>query len=186
MAKANENVPAQTPAQAQAQAQGRQVPVARRMGDPFVDLRNQIDRVFDTFLSGFGPVSSVLSPFMGMGRSLLGQPEMSPQVDVSETDDAVVITADLPGLEEKDVDITLANGVLTLKGEKKGEREEKEPNYYLMERSYGSFSRSFRLPETVDQDKCQATFDKGVLKITLPKAESAKAQVKHISIKKAA
>lgn len=185
MAKANENVPAAT--QAQTQTQGRPVSVARRVGDPFVDLRNQIDRVFDTFLSGFGPVTSALSPFMGsMGRSLMGRSEMSPQVDVSETDEALVITADLPGMEEKDVDITLANGVLTLKGEKKDEREEKEPNYHLMERSYGSFSRSFRLPETVDQDKCQATFDKGVLKISLPKAESAKAQVKHISISKAA
>ena len=148
------------------------MPTMFRSGDPFVDLREHIDRLF-------GNVFGSVEPF---GRTITGRMEVMPRVDVAETDEAITITADLPGVDEKDVDLTLVNGVLTLRGEKKAEKEEKEKNYHVVERSYGSFTRSFRLPDTVNPDKVAARFDKGVLIITVPKAEDAKTQVRRIAI----
>ena len=89
-----------------------------------------------------------------------------PSIDVRETNTDLAVEAELPGMDEKDVSVTLSNGVLTLKGEKKSEREEKKEDYHLMERSYGSFQRSFRLGDTIDPDKVTAAFDKGVLKVS--------------------
>lgn len=97
-----------------------------------------------------------------------------PTLDISETKDDLVIKAEVPGLEPKDIDISLSDGILTIKGEKKEEREEKEEDYYLMERCYGSFARSIQLPKRVQSDKIQATYKNGVLKIVLPKSEEAK------------
>lgn len=168
MAEKSKSVPAETSGQ-----QSRAVPAQRRMADPFMELRDQVDRVFDSFFGGFGMPSLA---------SRVGRTELRPLVDVSETDDALMISADLPGMDEKDIDVTITNGILTLKGEKRAETERKDKNYHMMERSYGSFTRSFRLPETVDEDKCSANFEKGVLTITLPKTESAKQRVKHIAI----
>ena len=100
-----------------------------------------------------------------------------PSTDVRESESELVVEAELPGLDEKDVSVTLKEGMLTLQGEKKSEREEKKDDYHLMERSYGSFQRSFRVPDTIDADKVKATFDKGVLKVTMPKhAEAVKAE----------
>ena len=94
-----------------------------------------------------------------------------------ETETELVVEAELPGMDEKDVSVTLNNGVLTLKGEKKAEREEKKDDYRLTERSYGSFQRSFQVADTIDADKVNAVFEKGVLKVTLPKrAEAVKAE----------
>lgn len=105
----------------------------------------------------------------------------SPQVDIKETDQALEMTVEVPGLKAEEVDVTLSGDLLTIKGEKKEEREEKKDNYHLVERRFGSFQRSFRLPCPVDQDKLTATHKDGVLKLVMPKAEQV--QVKKIEIK---
>lgn len=107
--------------------------------------------------------------------------EWLPTLDVSETKNDYVIKAELPGIDPKDIDISLTNDLLTIKGEKKQEKEEKEENYHLIERSYGSFTRSIRLPGQVQSNKINASFKNGVLKVTLPKTEEAKK--KEIKIK---
>ena len=107
--------------------------------------------------------------------------EWNPSFDVSETDDNFMVTAELPGMDAKDVHVTLTNGILTVKGERKHEKEEKEKNYYLKEMRVGSFSRSIRLPGDVKTEDVNATYKNGVLKLTLPKAETEK--VKKIEIK---
>jgi HSP20 family protein len=108
---------------------------------------------------------------------------MAPRVDMKETEGAVEIHAELPGVAEKDVEVQLADGILTIKGEKRQEREEKEKGHYLMERSYGSFLRQIPIPVEVEEDKVEARFDKGVLSITLPKRPSAETKAKKIEIK---
>jgi HSP20 family protein len=100
--------------------------------------------------------------------------EWVPSLDVSETKDKVVVKAEAPGIDPKEIDISLSNGILTLKGEKKKEREEKDESYHLIERSYGSFSRSVRLPAEVQEDQVKASYKDGILTITLPKTERAK------------
>jgi HSP20 family protein len=108
-----------------------------------------------------------------------------PELDVRESADAIVVEAELPGVDEKDVTVTLANGILTIKGEKKHEKEEKAGSYHLTERSFGSFERSIRLPDTVDDAKVEARFDKGVLKVTAAKKPEAVKAERKIEIKKA-
>ena len=93
-----------------------------------------------------------------------------PAVDVAETDKTYEITAELPGLHEKNIEVRLANGVLSIKGEKQEEKEEKEKDYYRRERSFGSFERRFQVPENVDEDKIEASFKNGILSVTLPKS----------------
>ena len=107
--------------------------------------------------------------------------------DVAETDDAVKITADLPGLTEKEIDVTLADGVLTIKGERKAEKEteDKEKHYHSVERSYGAFERAMSLPTNVDESKISADFKNGVLELTLPKKPEAKKKTKKIQVKSA-
>jgi len=97
-----------------------------------------------------------------------------PSVDVSETKNDLIVKAELPGMDPKDIDISLNDGYLTIKGEKKQEKEEKEENYHFIERSYGSFTRSVRLPNEVQRDKIAASFKNGILKVTLPKSQEAK------------
>jgi HSP20 family protein len=104
-----------------------------------------------------------------------------PSLDVAETKDEIVVKAEVPGMDPKDIDISLSDGLLTIKGEKKQEREEKEEDYHLVERSYGTFTRSVRLPKEVRRDKISASYKNGVLKVTLPKSEEAKQ--KEIKIK---
>jgi len=118
-----------------------------------------MDRVWDSFLEG---------------RPMRRAGEWLPSIDVSETKSDLVIKAELPGMDSKDIDISLSNGFLTIKGEKNQEKEEKDENYYLIERSYGSFTRSVRLPREVQSDKITASFKNGVLRVTLPKSEEAK------------
>ena len=130
---------------------------APRYTDPLSVMRTEMDRIFDSFLGrssgGFPSLSRA-----GWGEML------APSIDLRETDKEFVVEAELPGMDEKDTDVSLNNGVLTLKGEKKSEREEKKEDYHLMERSYGSFHRSFQLGDAVDPDKVSATFEKGRLK----------------------
>ena len=150
---------------------GRQRGVAR--GDnAFLSLQQEIDRLFDDFTRGF--------PSLGSAVTNVALPTM----DVAETDKEVEITAELPGLEEKDVQINVADNILTIRGEKKAETEQKDKNYRLVERSYGSFERSLELPKGIDLDAIKASIDKGVLKVTVPKR--APAQVKKVEVKAAA
>ena len=106
-----------------------------------------------------------------------------PAVDVAEKDKEYEITAELPGMDESNIEVKLSNGMLTITGEKKEEKEEKKKDYYLSERRYGSFERSFQLPEGVDADKIEAKFTKGVLKVVLPKTAEAQKSVKKIAVK---
>ena|SRR3990167_4744471 len=98
----------------------------------------------------------------------------SPAVDIFETDGDIVVKAELPGMERKDIALHLENNVLTLRGERRFEKETKEENYHRVERAYGGFSRSFSIPATVDEEKIRADYKDGVLKIVLPKKEQAK------------
>ena len=104
-----------------------------------------------------------------------------PAFDVSETEKEYVISGEIPGIEPKDLEVTLTDGILTVKGEKKQESEEKEENYHRVERHYGSFQRSFRLPENIKRDDLDASYKDGILKLTLPKSEQS--EVKKIEVK---
>lgn len=151
--------------------------LARREENPLYAFRQEMDRMFDDFFGGgFG-----LTPFSG-GGFMESFGDFSPRVDVTENEKEVRITAELPGLEEKDIDVSLNNDTLTIRGEKKAEKEDKGDNYYRMERSYGSFHRSIPLPTEVNSDQCDATFKNGVLQITLPKVHS-KESAKKITVK---
>ena len=107
-----------------------------------------------------------------------------PLVDVAETDDGLTVTAELPGMDEEDIEVDLTSNVLTLKGEKKAEKEEKKADYHFRERSYGSFSRSVAIPFDVDPDAVNASFSKGVLTIALPRPPEAKRKTKKIAVNK--
>lgn len=148
---------------------------------PFLDLWREVDHMFDEFSSnlGFGRLRG-LEP---AGRFPLSFAMKAPAVDVIEEDKRYRITAELPGLSEKDIEVSLAEGVLTLKGEKTKEKEEKQKDYHLSERHYGAFRRSFRLPDGIDTDKVDATFKNGVLTIDLPKQAAARRQEKKITVK---
>ncbi len=134
-------------------------------------LRREMDRLWDDY---FGAGRRALQP--------LGE-AWSPVVDVSETGDTVTVKAEIPGLEAKDIDINIVGDVLTIKGEKKSEREEKGENYHLVERSYGSFSRSLKLPAAVQVDKVEAEYKNGVLTIACPKKEEVKPKAIEIKAK---
>jgi HSP20 family protein len=145
---------------------------------PFTALQREIDRLFDDFARGF--------PGFGVPALAADKASLVPNMDVTETDNEIEVSAELPGLEEKDVQINVADNVLTIRGEKKVEKEEKdkEKNYWLVERSYGSFYRSLQLPDGIDPDAIKATITKGVLTVRVPKP--APAQAKKIEVKAAA
>jgi len=107
----------------------------------------------------------------------------APAVDMIDDKDEIVLRADLPGLDEKDIEVTVQDGTLVIRGERKEEKEEKKENYYYAERSYGAFARTLMLPSGVDADKVKATFSKGVLEVRLPKAKEARG--KKIEVKAA-
>jgi HSP20 family protein len=152
---------------------------ARRPVDLFDAMRADLDRVFERFERGWPSFGS-----FGLGSAQSAARGLSAQLDVREEDDKLVIEADLPGVEEKDVAVTLANGVLTIKGERKSEREEKKDDYHIAERSFGRFERSLRLPDAIDENRIEANFDKGVLKIVAQKRPEAVKAEKRIEIKK--
>ena len=114
-----------------------------------------------------------LEPGFGLTRSS-GEKAWSPAVDIYEDEKEIVIKADLPEVKEEDIDVRVDDGQMTIKAERKFENEEKKDNYHRVERRYGSFARSFALPETVDAENIAAKYDKGVLKVTLPKTEKPK------------
>jgi len=131
---------------------------------PFRDLdrmRGEMDRLWEAFLEG-------------RPRRRMDEGEWLPSVDVSETKNDLVVKAELPGIDPKDIDISLSDGHLTIRGEKRQEKEEKEEDYHFIERSYGSFTRSIQLPKQVKHDKINASYKNGILKVVLPKSEEAK------------
>ncbi|WP_260957706.1 Hsp20/alpha crystallin family protein [Pseudomonas citri] len=160
-----------------------QQPAKADFWHPLERLRQQVDHLFDDFTRGTG-----LSPF---SRGLFDvQPAWRrefatrlPAVDISEKEKSFEITAELPGMDQKDIEIRLANGNVIIRGEKKEDREEKNKGYHLTERHYGSFERVFNLPKGVDTDKIEAQFSKGVLKLTLPKKPEALKAEKVVPIK---
>jgi HSP20 family protein len=140
--------------------------------DPFVTFRREMDRMFDDFFGG-----GVLRP------THAGWQTLTPAVDIDETDKEMVIAAELPGVSDKDVEVSLAGDILTIKGEKRAEREEKNGDTTYMERRFGSFSRSVRLPFEVKDEKVDARFKDGVLTIHLPKPAELQRAVRRIDVK---
>lgn len=152
---------------------------------PFESLRDEIDRLFDDFGRGlWRPFGQSLFSAAPLFRSQLKWPAM-PAIDVVESEKAYEITAELPGMDEKNIEVKVAEGSLTIKGEKQEEKEEKKKDYYLHERHFGSFERSFDVPESVDANKIEASFKKGVLTVTLPKKPEAQKPAKKIEVKAA-
>lgn len=149
---------------------------ARRVPDVFDALHSEMDRVFRSF-------ERTWPRWPSLARAVGAEP-LLPNIDVHENTNTLTIEADLPGLDEKEVSVTLAGGVLTIKGERKSEREEKNENYHLSERSFGSFERSLRLPDTIDENKIEASFDKGVLRVVAAKKPEAVKAEKKIEVKK--
>ena len=140
---------------------------------PIMRLHEEIDRMFDTFFQDFPSMPGLLQ---GKERGFM------PRVNVIEKEKEIRIEAELPGIEEKDLEINIDNGMLTISGEKKSEKEDRKDNYYMMERSYGAFRRQLPLPAETDRDHVKAEFKNGVLSITVPKTEEAKSKVKKIPI----
>lgn len=157
-----------TPAKSEAKASA--VPY-RWPGDVFGEMHNRMNRMFEDFWQDYPTVRT------------RGLPDVRMHVDVEEKPKEYVISAELPGMDEKDIDITVSEGVLTIKGEKKTEDERDENNVHISERSYGSFRRSFRLPPEVSNEKIVANFDKGVLTVSVPKAPEAESPVRKVKIK---
>lgn len=149
----------------------------REQSDPFFMFHDRMNRLFDDFMGDFGRF-----PFWTPTR--VRGFAMSPKMDVAEDDKEVVVTAELPGMEEKDVELLLTDDALTIKGEKKMEKEEKERDYHRTERTYGSFHRAIALPAEIDREKATASFKHGVLKVTLPKTATAKKETRKIEIRK--
>lgn len=137
-----------------------------REDDPFYNFRRELERFFEP-------------DWVFKRENLL----LSPSIEVKESDKELIITAELPGVEEKDIDVSLSDNTLTIRGEKKAEKEEKGDNYYVSERSYGNFSRSFTLPYEVDADAIKAKFSKGVLTVTFPKTKAIQQKTRKIEVK---
>jgi HSP20 family protein len=148
--------------------------VRREEDNPFAMMQREMNRVFDVFNRNWG---------LGASPDLTGT--FMPRLDVTEDAKAFIVTAELPGMSEKEIDLSISSDTLTIRGEKKEEKEDKDKNknYYYSERSYGSFMRSIPLPRQVETDKVSASFKKGVLTITLPKAEAAIESTKKITVK---
>jgi HSP20 family protein len=152
-----------------------QLEARREWEHPFAAFQREMNKLFENFFGGsdlpsWSPLEKRVTPF-------------TPRIDVSETDKEIKVSAELPGMDEKDIDVSLTRDSLTIRGEKKEEKEEKGKDFYRMERSYGSFTRSVPLPVEVETDKVAATFKKGVLSVTLPKSPKAIEETKKVSVK---
>ncbi|MCE5244904.1 MAG: Hsp20/alpha crystallin family protein [Syntrophobacteraceae bacterium] len=160
------------------------LPVSRgaqpHSGDPVVRFHQEVDRLFDHFFRGFS------LPSMGFGREAapMAQPDwLKPHLDVAATEKEYTISAELPGVDEKDVQIELLEDTLVIRGEKRQEKEEKEKSYYRVERSYGSFQRTLSLPEDADSSGIGAAYRNGLLTITIPRKSKPGAAAKQIPIR---
>ncbi len=150
---------------------GKNVEV-RRQANPLATFRQEMDKLMDDFFTGFDL------------RGFSTRPErFMPQIDVVDSEKEVRVSAELPGMDEKDIDVSLTAEALTIRGEKKEETEEKGKGYYRSERSYGSFSRTIPLPVEIDTDKIEASFKKGVLTVKLPKTKEALRGTRKIAVK---
>jgi HSP20 family protein len=134
------------------------------------DVSNRLNRFFGRSL----PAAS--------SQDMLAMADWTPSVDITETDTAYVVKGEIPGVNKADVKVTVEDGMLTIKGERKMEKEEKGKKFHRIERSYGSFMRSFRLPGDIDESKIKADFKDGMINVTLPKSEKAKAKSKAVNI----
>ena len=153
-------------------SKGQQLPAGQEPFDSFLTLHREMNRLFDDVFRGFGPLGRFGSPAM---EGQLGWPRL----ELSETDKAVTVSAELPGLSEKDVQVEIAHGVLSIRGEKKAERT--DDSKLLSERYYGSFERRIPL-EGLEEEKAQADFKNGVLTVTLPKSDQSSRHVRRIAI----
>jgi HSP20 family protein len=152
----------------------RHVPMRRESEHPFFALQHEMNRLM-------GELFGDRLGLFGLRDMLSGS--YYPQIDLKETDKEFELFAELPGIDEKDIELTLSGDELTIRGEKRFDKEEKQENYRSMERHYGTFRRVISLPEEVDTQKVEATFDKGVLHIRLPRTERAKTSSRKIQIK---
>ncbi len=150
-------------------------PWRRNQPEPFASFERSMNRMFEDFYKDWD-----IAPFKNGGTLVEA---FAPRVDIAETAEAMEVSAEIPGMDEKDVEVTLHGDLLTIKGEKKEEKEEKKKDYYRMERSYGSFQRVVPLPCEVQADKVEAKFKNGVLSITLPKTAEAQKSTRKIQIK---
>jgi HSP20 family protein len=143
---------------------------------PVFSLQQDMNRLFDNFFQSFE--NRLLSPF----GEMTGSGVFNPSIDITESERDLKVTVELPGLSDKDIDLSMTNNTLSIKGEKREEKEEETSGYYRMERSYGSFFRSIPLPCGIEKDKVDATFKNGVLTISLPKSKEAQQETKKITI----
>jgi HSP20 family protein len=150
---------------------------------PFDVLRNQVDRLFHDFQAGFlqAPFFRPFPDIESFWRRELGF-NVTPAMDIIEKDGAFEVTAELPGIDAKDIDVQLSHGMLTIKGEKQEEKEEKTKGRYISERRYGSFRRTLQVPGSVDPEKIEASYKSGVLTVTLPKSPEAQKKEKTIPV----
>jgi HSP20 family protein len=154
----------------------RRQELARQSRDPFMALQSEMNRMFDEFMD---------RPFGMMPRMAGFDEEFWPTIDVYETDKEIKLTAELPGLDEKDIDISVNNNILTISGKKESDKVDEQSSYYRRERSYGEFHRSIQLPGEVEIDKIDATYDKGILTLSIPKPAESVTATKKIKVKKA-
>lgn len=150
----------------------KDMPVKREGENPFALLRKEMDSLIENFMKGFGS-----EPFHAGWTG-----GFTPKVDIVEGEREITVTAELPGMDDKDIDVLLTSDSLTIKGEKREEKEDKNKDYYRMERSYGSFTRTIPMPVEIDAEKVEARFRKGVLTVTLPKTPKAITETKKISV----
>ena len=150
--------------------------------EPFQSLRRQVDDLFTKFTASWPhfEIPKIEWPVLAGSET----EHAIAKFDLSENDKAVKIVADVPGVTEKDIDVVIKDGFLTIKGEKKSERKEEGENFYVSERNFGSFSRAFRIPDGIDQNSVAADFDNGVLTVTMPKLSKAKSDSRSISVQK--
>jgi HSP20 family protein len=162
-------------------------PAPARIPEFWRSFHDEMERVFDRFAGAFTlPSLRRMFEFEPARRVETALTFTIPAIDVAENDKAYKITAELPGLEAKDVEVTVSGDTLTIKGEKRHEKEEKGESYYLCERSFGSFQRSFALPPGVDRDQINSELAKGVLTVTLTKTPEAQKRQRKIEVKAAA
>lgn len=154
-----------------------------RLFEPLASVRRDIDRFFDSVSPDFQSALE-FDPFRRLGAAFeIARGDLVPSAEVTEENKSYRISAELPGVDEKDISLTLQDHMLTISGEKKSERKEETKDHHLSERRYGSFQRSFRVPDDVDEDRISAAFDKGVMTIVLPKVASAKPKGRQIPVK---
>jgi HSP20 family protein len=177
MAEAATNLPIKTEA-----TQGT-LPTKAADWQPFDILRNQVDRLFHDFQTGFlqAPFLRPFPDIESFWRRELGF-NVSPAMDIIEKEGSFEVTAELPGLDVKEIEVQLANGMLTIKGEKQEEKEEKTKGRYVSERRYGSFRRTLQVPAGVDSEKIEASYKSGVLTVKLPKSPEAQKKEKTIPV----